>query len=162
MIEATYLLTIDDLMDAGKIGYRHDVTAIFNRVGSLVVGLGLIAIAFTQKPSPLYWLILLGAFFVWRGIRSPVHRMKNYYKKIVTNEHVDVQVDEVGVRTVSPNHRTETKWAGFRYALETPKTFSLYTIANKMYVFPKRAFNEESCEELRKLIARNGIPTKPL
>jgi hypothetical protein len=53
------------------------------------------------------------------------------------------------------------KWVGFAYTLETPKTFSLYTIGNIIFVLPKRAFDEQSCEELRKLIVKNGIPTKP-
>jgi hypothetical protein len=52
------------------------------------------------------------------------------------------------------------KWEGFKSALETPKTFSLYS-PGLLYVFPKRAFNEQDCEELRKLIVKNEIPGKP-
>ena len=52
------------------------------------------------------------------------------------------------------------KWAAFSFMIETPKTLSLFTIANNMCVIPKRAFSEQSCEELRQLIVKNGILPK--
>jgi hypothetical protein len=96
-------------MEPGKEGYRRDASVKRYRLQWAVVGLGLIVIVLTQKPSPFYWMILLGV----------------------------------------------------AYALETPNTFTLFTIANLMYVFPKRAFSEQSCEEFRRLIVQKGIRTKP-
>jgi hypothetical protein len=148
MIEATYVLTIDDLMESGKEGYGRDATVKRYRVQWVVIGIGLIAIVLTQKPSPLYWMILLGLFYVWSAVKLPAPYLKKHFQKSVTNEQVVAQIDEGGVTTESPTARTEMKWAAFAYWLETPNTFSLFTIANLMYVFPKRAFN-------------HGIPTKP-
>ena len=161
MIEATYVLTIDDFMDAVGEGYRRDGKTRRTRTGYVVVGLGLIAVVLTGEPSPSYWVIVVGLWLAWWGIQPPARRLRNYYKKGVTNEQIVAQIDEIGVTTVSQTGRSETKWAGFRFMLETPKTFSLYTTSNVMYVFPKRAFDESSCEELRNLIVKNGIPTKP-
>jgi hypothetical protein len=161
MIEATYVLTIDDLMEAGKEGYGRDLSVKRYRVRWVVIGVGLIAIVLAQKPSPLYGLIFLGLFYLWSATRFPTSYLKKHFQKSVTNEQVVAQIDEGGVTTESPTARTEMKWAGFGYALETPNTFSLFTIANIMYVFPKRAFSEQSREEFRKIIVQNGIPTKP-
>jgi hypothetical protein len=161
MIEATFVLNIDDLMEAGKEGYRRDLSLTRYRLQWTAIGLGLIAIVVTQKPSPLYWLILLGLFFVWSALRYPGRHLKTHFQKSVTNEQVAVQIDETGVTTDSPTSRGKVKWNGFAFWLETPKTFSLLTISNVMYVFPKRAFNEQSCEEFRKLIVQKGIPRKP-
>jgi YcxB-like protein len=160
MIEATYILTIDDFMDAVRERFRRDPANIRIRVGYIVIGVGLIAV-FVEKLPLAYWLIFVGVFLAWWGIRSPARRLKNYYQRSVTNEQIVAQIDENGVTTVSPTGRSEMKWVGFAYVLETPKTFSLYTIGNIMFVFPKRAFDEQSCEELRKLVVNNGIPTKP-
>jgi hypothetical protein len=161
MIEATYILTIDDLMDAGKAVYGYESSVKRHRLERLVIGLGLIAIVLTQKPSPLYWFILPGLLYVWSAIRFPVRYLKNHFQKSVTNEQIVAQIDEIGTTTSSPTGRSETKWAGFKFMIETPKTLSLLTNNNIMYVFPKRAFSEQSCEELRKLVVNNGIPTKP-
>src|SRR5258708_28162225 len=146
MIEVTYVLTIDDLMEAGKEGYTRDSSVKSYRVQWVVIGVGLIAIVLTQKPSPLYWMILLGLFLVWNAIKLPAPYLKKHFQKSVTNEQVVAQIDETGVTTESPTSRGKMKWAGVAFWLETPKTFSLLTIANVMYVFPKPAFNEQSCE----------------
>jgi hypothetical protein len=161
MIEATYVLTIDDLMEPGKEGYRRDASVKRYRLQWAVVGLGLIAIVLTQKPSPFYWMILLGLLFVWNAINLPAPYLKRHFQKSVTNEQVVAQIDDGGVTIEAPTARTEMKWAAFSYALETPNTFTLFTIANLMYVFPKRAFSEQSCEEFRRLIVQKGIRTKP-
>jgi hypothetical protein len=161
MIEATYVLTIDDFMDAVGEGYRRDRKTRRTRAAYVVVGLGLIAVVLTGEPSPSYWVIVVGLWLAWWGIQPPTRRLRNYYKKSVTNEQIVAQIDEIGVTTVSPTGRDEMRWAGFRFVLETPMTFSLYTTANIMYVFPKRAFNEQSCEELRRLMVEKGIPTEP-
>jgi hypothetical protein len=161
MIEATYVLTIDDLMEAGKEGYGDDRTITLFRVQWLAVGIGLIAIVLTQKPSPLYWLMLLGMFFIWVAIAYPGRRLRDHFRKSVTNEQIVAQIDDAGVTTASSTSRTEIKWEGFRFMLDTPMTFTLLTIANNMLVFPKRAFTEQSCEEFRRLVAQKGIPSKP-
>jgi YcxB-like protein len=160
MIEVTFVLTIDDLMEAGKEGYARDTSVKRSRVYWVVIGVVLIAIALTQKPFPLYWMILLGLLLVW-NIVLPTPYLRKHFQKSVTNEQVVAQIDETGVTTESPTSRGEMKWAGVAFWLETPKTFSLVTISNVMYVFPKRAFNEQSCEELRRLIVQNRIPGKP-
>ena len=51
MVEATYILTIDDLMDAGKAVYGYESSVKRHRLERLVIGVGLIAIVLTQKPS---------------------------------------------------------------------------------------------------------------
>lgn len=79
----------------------------------------------------------------------------------MTNEQVVAQIDQTGITMETPTSRTEMKWQAFAYALETPTTFSLFTISNLMYIFPKRAFSEITSEECRKLIAQSGLPTEP-
>ena len=160
MIEATYVLTLDDLVEAGKEGYGDDRSITRFRVQWLVVGIGLIAIVLTQKPSPLYWLLLLGLLFIWTAIAYPGQRLKGHFRKSVTGEEVAAQIDEFGVTTISPTSRTEIKWEGFSFMVETSKTLSLVTISNTILVFPKRAFTEQSCEELRRLIIQKGIRSK--
>jgi chromate transport protein ChrA len=92
MIEATYVLTIDDLMEAGKEGYGRDATVKRYRGQWVVIGIGLIAIVLTQKPSPLYWMILLGLFYVWSAVKLPVPYLKKHFQKSVTNEWRDNRV----------------------------------------------------------------------
>ena len=94
MIEATYVLTIDDLMDAGKEGYGGHRTVIRFRAQWLAVGIGLIAIVLTQKPSPLYWLMLLGLLFIWVAISYPGRRLREHFQKSVTNEQIVAQIDD--------------------------------------------------------------------
>jgi hypothetical protein len=55
--------------------------------------------------------------------------------------------------------RTEANWAAFKLTFETSKTFALHD-GKLLYVFPKRAFSEESREEFRRLVAEKNIPTK--
>ncbi len=160
MIEATYVLTIDDLVEAGKEGYGDDRTVTRFRVQWLAVGIGLIAIVLTQKPSPLYWLMALGLLFIWIAISYPGRRLKDHFQKSVTNEQIVAQIDEVGVTTACPTSRTEIKWEGFKSMIETPMTLTLLTIGNSMLVLPKRAFTEQSCEELRRLVVQKGIPSR--
>jgi YcxB-like protein len=161
MIEATYVLTLDDLMEAGKEGTSDDRSIIRFRVQWLVVGIGLIAIVFTQKPSPLYWLLLIGLFFIWMAIAYPGRHFKRHFEKSVTNEQVVAHIDQSGITTESPTSRCEMKWAGFRFMLETHTTITLVTISNTIVVFPKRAFAEQSCEEFHRLVIQNGISAKP-
>jgi hypothetical protein len=160
MIQSTYVLKLDDFLDAVREAYRHDGRTKLTRIGYVVGGLALIAIVLSGEPSPSYWVIAVGLWLTWWGIQPPARRLKRYYQKSVTNEEVVVQIDETGITTTSPTARTALKWAAFELALETPRTFSLHA-SNLMYVFPKRAFNEASSEELRKLIAQNKVPTKP-
>jgi hypothetical protein len=115
----------------------------------------------TQKPSPLYWLMLLGILFIWIAISYPSRRLRDHFQKSVTNEEIVARIDEAGVTTASSTSRSEIKWEGFRFMLDTPMTLSLLTIDNHMCVFPKRAFTEQSCEEFLRLVAQNGIPSKP-
>jgi hypothetical protein len=160
MIEATYVLTIDDLIEAGKEGYGDDRSITLFRAQWLAVGIGLIAIVFTQKPSPLYWLMLLGMFFIWVAIAYPGRRLRDHFQKSVTNEQIVAQIDEAGVTATSSTSRTEIKWEGFSVMLDTPLTLTLLTISNTILVFPKRAFTEQSCEEFRRLVAQKSIPFK--
>jgi len=160
MIEATYVLTVDDLVDAGKEGYGDDRTVIRFRAQWLAVGIGLIAIVLTQKPSPLYWLMLLGLLFIWVAISYPGRRLREHFQKSVTNEQIVAQIDEAGVTTASSTSRSEIKWEGFKLMLDTPMTLTLLTIENTMLVFPKRAFTEQSREEFRRLVIEKGIPSK--
>ncbi len=158
MIQATYVLTLDDFLDAAGEAYRHDGKGKLYRVGIVAVGLWLIADALA-RPSPSYYGIVVGLLLAWWGIRPPARRLRGYYQKMVTNEEIIVQIDETGITTMSPTTRTELKWAAFQIVMETSKTFSLYA-ANLMYVFPKRAFNEALSEEFRKLL-KNNVPAKP-
>ena len=126
----------------------------------LAVGIGTIAIVLAQKPSPLYWLMLLGIFFIWIAIAYPGRHLRDHFQKSVTNEQVVAQIDEAGVTTASSTSRSEIKWEGFRLMLDTPMTLALFTIDNTMIIFPKRAFTEQSCEEFRRLIIQKGIPSR--
>jgi hypothetical protein len=160
MIEATYVLTIDDLMEAGKEGYGDYRSITRFRMQWLAIGIGLIAIVLTQKPSPLYWLMLLGMLFIWIAISYPGRRLRDHFQKSVTNEQIVAQIDEAGVTTASSTSRSEIKWEGFRFMLDTPMTLTLLTIDNNMLVFPKRAFTQQSCEEFRRLVDQKGIPSR--
>jgi hypothetical protein len=160
MIEATYVLTVDDLVDAGKEGYGDDRSITRFRAQWLAVGIGMIAIVLTQKPSALYWLMLLGMFFIWIAIAYPGRRLRDHFQKSVTNEQIVAQIDEAGVTTASSTSRTEIRWEGFRLMLDTRLTLTLLTIGNTMLVFPKRAFTEQSREEFRRLVIEKGIPSK--
>jgi hypothetical protein len=166
MIEIRYVLQIEDFMDAIRASYASDKRGKRVRIAMIVIGIAIVPLVFYTRSFGAgrglpYWMIPLGLGLAWSGLQSPALRLKTYYKKSVTNEKVIAQIDEGGVTTESPTARTEMKWVGFSYALETPNTFSLFTIANLLFVFPKRAFSEQSCEEFRKIIVQNGIPTKP-
>jgi hypothetical protein len=160
MIEATYVLTVDDLVEAGKEGSGDDRSITRFRAQWLAVGIGLIAIVLTQKPSPLYWLMLLGLLFIWVAVSYPRRRLREHFQKSVTNEQIVARIDEAGVTTASSISRSEIKWRGLKSMLETPGTLSLLTIDNAILVFPKRAFTEQSCEEFRRLIVQKGIPSR--
>ncbi len=161
MIEATYVLTIDDLMEAGKEAIAGDRAILRFRAQWLAVGIGLIAIVFIQKPSPLYWLLLLALLFIWIAIAHPGQFLKAHFQKSVTNEEVVVHIDQSGVRMESPTSRCEIKWSGFKKMHETSGTLSLITITNTFIVLPKRAFTEKASEEFLKLAAQNGIRFAP-
>jgi hypothetical protein len=73
MIEANYILTIGDFMDAVRERFRRDPANLRIRVGYFVTGVGLIAV-FVEKLPLACWLIFVGLFLLggaWRGIRSP-------------------------------------------------------------------------------------------
>jgi len=125
MIEVTYVLTIDDLMEAGKQGYGDDRSITRFRMQWLAIGIGLIVIVRTEKPSPLYWLMLLGMLFIWIAISYPGRRLRDHFQKSVTNEEIVARIDEAGVTTASSTSRSEIKWKGFRFMLDTPMTLSL-------------------------------------
>ena len=166
MIEVRYVLQIEDFMDAIRASYAGDKRGKRAQIAMIAIGIAIVPLVFYTRSfgegrELSYWMIPLGLGLAWSGFQSPARRLRTYYQESVTNEQVVAQIDETGVTTVSSTTRTEMKWAGFAHGFETPNTFSLYTIANLMYVFPKRAFNEQSCEEFRKLIVQNGIPTKP-
>jgi len=158
MIEATYTLSVDDFMEAGRAGYRKDLSITRYRAQWLTVGIGLIAVVLTQKPSPIYWLLLLAALLIWSAVTYPGQHLRKHFQRSVTDEQVLVQINEAGVTTLSRTSRAELKWAAFKSMVETPGTLSLLTINNVLYVFPKRAFSEQACNELRLLILQNGIP----
>ncbi len=160
MIEVSYVLTIEDLMEAGKEGYGDNRSITRFRMQWLAVGIATIAIVLTQKPSPLYWLMLLGMFFIWIALAYPGRHLRDHFQKSVTNEQIVAQIDEAGVTTASPTSRSEIKWEGFRLMLDTPATLGLLTIGNAMLVFPKRAFTEQSREEFRHLAVQKGIPSR--
>jgi len=153
MIEARYVLRTDEATDAAREAYRRSWIMRLSRSGSVIVGLGLIGIAFTGNPSPAYWVIAVGIWFVWHGIQSPVRRFsyKVGLKTSISNEEVLVQINETMVVVASPTTRIEAQWAAFNLAFETPKTFVLHD-GKLLYVFPKRAFSEQCREELRRLI----------
>ncbi len=161
MIEAKYILRVDEATDAARKAYRYDLLTWLSRAGSVVVGLGLIGIVFTGKPSPAYWVVAVGIWFVWHGIQSPVTRFsfRLFLKMGAPNEEVAVQIDETAGIIVAPNVRTEANWAAFKLTFETSKAFALHD-GKLLYVFPKRAFSEESREEFRRLVAEKKIPTK--
>jgi hypothetical protein len=166
MIEATYVLTIDDLMDAIRSSYRIDKRSNRARIAVGALGIAIIPLVFYTRSfgdgrGLPYWIIPLGVGLAWSSFQSPQRRLKAHYQKSVTNEQVVAQIMESGVTTTSQTARSEIKWAGFAYTIETPKTLALFTNSNVMFVFPKRAFDEQSCEEFHKLIVKNGIPAKP-
>jgi hypothetical protein len=160
MIEATYILTIGDLVEAGKEGYGDDRSITRFRAQWLAIGIGMIAVVLTQKPSPIYWLMLLGMLFIWIAITYPGRQLKDHFQKSVTNEEVVARIDEVGITTASSTGRSEIKWEGIRLMFETSATLTLLTIGNTLIVFPKRAFTKQSCEEFRRLVVQKGVPSR--
>jgi len=158
MIEGSYTLSIDDLTEAGKAALGKEFSGTRGRVVLVAIGMGLIAIVVTHRPSPLYWLIPLGLFFIWAAISHPGQTVRKHFQKSVTNEEVTAQISEAGIMMTSATSRTEMKWAGFRSFVETPRTISLITISNGMCIFPKRAFNEQSCQQFRELIQQEKVP----
>ena len=118
MIEARYVLTIDDLVEAGKEGYGDDRSITRFRAQWLAVGIGMIAIVLAQKPSPLYWLMLLGIFFIWIAIAYPGRHLRDHFQQSVKTTVV-AQIDEAGVTTASSTSRSEIKWEGFRLMLDS-------------------------------------------
>jgi hypothetical protein len=160
MIQATYVLTINDVMEAGKAALKRELAITRVRAEWIAMAIGLIAIVLTQKLSPLYWLILLALLFIWHAISYPGQGLKIHFQRSVTNQQIVAQITESSVTTMSETSRTETTWKGLSFTTETPNTITLVTITGTMYVFPKRAFGEQACNELRKLITQNGIPSK--
>jgi len=102
--------------------------------------------------------MLLGMLFIWIAIAYPGLHLRDHFQKSVTNEQIVAQIDEAGVTTASSTSRSEIKWEGFRFMLDTPMTLTLLTIGNTMLVFPKCAFTQQSCEEFRRLVVQKGIP----
>ena len=163
MIEATYTLTADDLTEAGtsSLASAGELRTTRVRAELLAIGIGLIAIVLTQKPSPIYWLMLLGLFFIGRAIAYPGRTLRKHFAKSVTNEKISTQVSDEGLASQSETSRLEIRWSGFRSVTYTANTIALLTIGNTVLVLPKRAFAENDLVELRAMIARHGIvPSK--
>jgi hypothetical protein len=157
MIEISYVLTIDDVTDGGTEAYVSDSSTRRYRLQWVAIGLGLIAIVVSQPPSPFYWLVLLGLFFIWCGLRPPKRYLKSHFQKSVTGEQIVARIDEMGVSTESPTAHGVTKWEGIVRTTETRNTFSLITNNYSIYVFPKRVFSEQSLKEFQQLIVQKGI-----
>jgi hypothetical protein len=66
MIEATYVLTIDDLMEAGKKGYGDDLSITRFRMQWLAIGIGLIHCAYPETISTLLADVAWNAFHLDR------------------------------------------------------------------------------------------------
>lgn len=163
MIEIRYVLQLDDFIDAVRASYAGDKRGKIVRIAAVVVGLSIIPLVFYTRSfgeghELSYWIIPLALGLAWSAaFQSPARRSRTYYRKSVTGEEVTGQFDETRMVTFSAKSRTEMLWSAFERWIEGDKTFVLYS-ANLMYVFPKRAFSDQSSAEFHTLLKEKIRP----
>jgi hypothetical protein len=156
-INVRYSFKIEDFVEILEVADKLSPRQRRIRFGAKFVAGLLLAAPFLASSGPshpdqfLLGLSSTSIFLFGWGLITPKRVATKYYNKEVDGTEYEATITEKGITTTSPSSRAEFQWSAFSKAIEGANQVALID-KTIMYVFPKRAFNQEQWTEFINLL----------